>query len=135
MRSMPVFPQIDALPGAQGTTAGPDRQCQAYVRQHAPDVRRHVVWSFIRMAEQGVAVGRQPRHEAFEILAHRRICVLRNHQRCARVLQEQMAQPGPDAGVVHGRVDQTGDFNAAATACKTVAKAFSSNPTKRKPTA
>ena len=56
---------------------------------------RHIVGAFAVVLERGIAVGRQFRGEVFQIAADGWIGVLADDQRCAGVMDEQMAEaPG-----------------------------------------
>ena len=74
--SVPVLPDKHALPGSEVATAAFDGDRERRQRQDRPDVRRHVVGSFAVVAKRRIAVGRQARGEAFEIVANGRVRVL-----------------------------------------------------------
>ncbi len=55
----PVFPQIDALPGAQITTAMGDWYSQVIRCQYVPDVGGHIIRTFVTVGKGGIAIGHQ----------------------------------------------------------------------------
>ena len=99
MGSLPVFPEIDALPGAQRTAPGANRQAQARLGNQRAHVGRHIVRTLGSVAKHRVAVGDQMLHEGLEVVANVRVGVLAQHQRRAGVPAEQLAQAVVQAGL------------------------------------
>ena len=54
---------------------------------------RHIVGAFAVVSKRRIAVGHQIGGELFQIVANGRIGVLADDQRCARVVDEQVAEP------------------------------------------
>jgi len=74
------------------------------MRQHAADVRGHVVGSFRRVRVCGITVGRKFGHKCLKVTQHGRICILAEHQRCARVPNKYITQTRFDARLQNSRV-------------------------------
>lgn len=69
---IPVFAQVDSLPGSQPRPPVGDREIQAVAKQAGFEVCGKVVSAFILMPVIGLASGTATK-VALEILAHRRI--------------------------------------------------------------
>ena len=87
-----VFPQINPLPRSQREPPVANRNGKIHRRQRRADVRGHVVIAFGGMAEQRVAVRREPREKSVQIAAHVGIGVFLDQQRGGRVAQMQREQ-------------------------------------------
>ena len=81
MRGTAVFPEIDALPGAQREPAMVDGNGNVDRRQGSPDVGWHVVIAFGRMNEKRIAIRNKPGEEFLEIASHIRIGIFLDEQR------------------------------------------------------
>ena len=68
-----VFPQVDALPGAQQQPTAAQRHGDGTAAQHAACMGGHVVVAFVVVAVGRVAVGRPALRQGFHIGAHGRI--------------------------------------------------------------
>ena len=96
VRRAAMFPEVDALPGAQAEMAVRHRDAQVHRGQGRPDVRRHVVRSLDGVFEQPIAVGHETIEEALEVRADVGIRVFLNDERRRGVLQVQRAEAGPN---------------------------------------
>ena len=89
MRRMPVFPQVNSLPGSE---CGPPL-CYGYGQidcgQRRPNVRRHVVFAFNGMKEKRITVRREASEEALQIATHVGIGVLLDEERSGGMAQVQ----------------------------------------------
>ena len=65
-----VFPEIHALPGAEGESAMGDRYGEVHGGEGGAHVGGHVVGALIIMLKHWVAVGADARHETFQITPH-----------------------------------------------------------------
>lgn len=61
-------------------------------------MRSHVIGPFIHVREHRVAIRYETHHEGLEIGTHCRVGVLAEDQRRAGVMDEDVADPGLDAG-------------------------------------
>ena len=52
----PVFPQVDALPGAQITAAAGDWYRQVIRCQYVPDMGGHIIRAFVTMGKGGITI-------------------------------------------------------------------------------
>ena len=92
-----------------------DRQGHLHLGQNGAYVRRHVVRPFLGMVIDRVTVGDQACHELFQVAAYTGVGILADDQRGAGVLQEQVAQPGLDAGVTDDGLHLPGNVVGAAS--------------------
>src|SRR3982751_2543398 len=72
VRSQPVLPDVDALPGAESQVAADERDRELDRRQGGAHVRRHVVRTFVAMTKERIAVDDKAREEAVEVAHHLR---------------------------------------------------------------
>ena len=77
-------------------------------------MRRHVVRPLGVVAVGGIAVGREPREDRFEVAPHVGVGVLAQDERRAGVLQEHGAHAGADAARRHHAGDFRGNLHRAA---------------------
>jgi len=87
-----MFPQIDALPGSQAEPASLNGNTKGTVGKNRTHVGWHIVRPLGRMLEIRIAVGHAARHECFEITPYRRVSILAQYQRRARMPKKQMSQ-------------------------------------------
>jgi len=73
-----VFPEIHTLPCPQRQTALPDRKRQLRAGQNGSYVGRHVIRTLHVVNPGGVSIRSETAHEAFQVLADLRICILRD---------------------------------------------------------
>ena len=97
MGGLPVFEQKNALPRSQMHSRVHDRDYFTRSCQHHPDVRGHVVRSFVVVLEVGRVFGHEPIEEFFEIAPRSRICVLHDDEAAAGVLNENRQCASSDA--------------------------------------
>ena len=88
------------------------------MRQHRPDVRRHVVIALGIVREHRIAIAHELRGERLEVATHRRIGVLAHDQRRARVVDPHRREPVADLAVAHDLHDVARDLEGAATGCR-----------------
>ena len=81
-----VFPEVHALPGAEGESALGDRDGEVHGGEGGAHMSGHIVGAFVIMLKHRIAVGADARHEAFQIAPHAGIGVFLNDQRGAGVL-------------------------------------------------
>ena len=60
MRMMPMLPQINPLPRPKSQFAMFERDTEIYGGKRRPNMRRHVVFAFRSMLEDGIAVRTNP---------------------------------------------------------------------------
>ena len=111
-----VFPNVDALPGAEDQSAVGDGDAQVHGRQRGADVRGHVVITFASVPEKRVAIGCEAGEEAFQVTAHFRIGIFLNEQRGGGVPEVQRGEAGLQPGLADQRVDFARDLAETATA-------------------
>lgn len=116
MPRVAMFPEVDALPGAEGETAIDDGNRQRIRCQHRAGVRGHVVRPLGVVAVGRVGVGCQPCEQGFQIDAYRRVGVFAQDERGARMLQENAAQALPDSARGNHALDLARDIERAAPA-------------------
>ena len=92
MRVMAMFPNINALPGAEGRLATNDGNAEVHRGQRRANVRRHVVLALARVLKQRVAIGNQPRKKSLQIAAHFRVGIFLDQQRRGGMAQVQREQ-------------------------------------------
>jgi len=102
---LPVFAEIDALPGAERRPAVAHRQAERGLRQQTADVGRHVVGSLGIVAEEWIPPRDQALPETLDVPHDLRVGVLLDHQGCAGVLDLQGQESVMDSGTVHPRHD------------------------------
>ena len=93
---IPMFAEVDALPGAEKKAAATNRDRQAASEQCRFDVCRHVVAALERVFVVMRPVGNEFAKVPLQITAHFRTHVLVDDKRSRRVLDEQMQQAGFD---------------------------------------
>src|SRR5436190_6685911 len=84
-----VFPQINPLPGAERQFSTRNRNRDVYGGQRRPNVRGHIIFTFLGVFENRIPVRDEPRKKAFEIAPHFRISILLDNQRRGGVLHMQ----------------------------------------------
>ena len=94
-----VFPEIHALPGAEGESALGDRDGEVHGGEGGAHVGGHVVGALIIMLKHWVAVGADARHETFQIAPHTGVGIFLYDQRGTGVLQMQGGQAGGEPGL------------------------------------
>ena len=65
-----VFPEIHALPGAEGESALGDRDGEVHGGEGGAHMGGHIVGAFVIMLKHRIAVGADARHETFQIAPH-----------------------------------------------------------------
>ena len=73
-----MFPEVETLPRAEGECAAFKWDAEIHGGECGAHVGRHVVVAFGGVLEDGVAVRREPREEAFEVAADFGISVFLN---------------------------------------------------------
>lgn len=68
-----------------------NRDGQTGLGQHATHMSGHIIGAFGGMLEEGIAVGNQTGHKAFQIAAYRGIGIFTEHQGGAGVMDEYLA--------------------------------------------
>ena len=91
-----VFPQVDALPGAQIQSAIGDWNADGGGRDGGPDMCRHVIGSFIGVDEQRVAIWAEPGKEGVEIPSHIGVGVFLYDKRGRGVVDKDVADARAD---------------------------------------
>ena len=109
MTVVPVFVQVDSLPGSQTEPSAHNRHTERTVSQNRAHMGWHIVGPFCGMLEFRIAVGHATRHESLEIPAHRRIGVLAQHQRGTGVVHENKANTGLYSGFGYPRLHFVAD--------------------------
>ena len=99
VRRTPVFPEVNPLPSPQLQRTARNRDGKRGCRQHAADVRGHVVRAFRVVLVIGASVRRDALHESLEVSPYGRVRVLCDQERSARVLREDIAQADTNAGL------------------------------------
>mgnify|MGYP001815464522 CR=1 FL=1 len=117
MGRVPMLPEIESLPGTQGTAATTHRHSDVRLRQDAANVRRHVVRTFGSMNVNRVAIRHLPGHEGLKILQHGGVRIFAEHQGCARVTNEDLAKAGRDTGIPNDILHITAEFVASSALC------------------
>ena len=97
MSALTMLPQKHPLPHAQRAAAVRDGEGDFALRQHAADMRAHIVIAFQHMVKTGVAIGDEAGEIIFQIEPNIGVGVLGDDQGSAGVMDENMAQPGVDA--------------------------------------
>ena len=87
-----VFPQINALPGAEGEPSAAYGDTQIYRRQRCANMCRHVVVAFLRVYKQRVAIGHQSFEKGLQIALHVRVGIFLDEERGRGMLQMQGQQ-------------------------------------------
>ena len=116
MRRGAVFPDVDALPGAEGEFTVHDGEAQVHRGQRGADVRGHVVAALAGVLEERVAIRGEPGEEALQVAADFRVGVFLDEQRSGGVPEMQRGEAGLQAGLAHAGGDFMGDFSEAAAA-------------------
>lgn len=114
LRAGAVFPEKNALPGAQQQAAGADRDSEPGAGKNAARMGGHIVRSFEIVAVGRVTVGRQARKDGFQVAPYVGVGVFRDRQRTTGVLHEDMCQAGFHAGGGNGLRHRSGDVAGAA---------------------
>ena len=82
-----MFPEINALPGAEGEMAAFEGNAEVDGGKRRADVSGHVVFPFGGVLEDRITVRREAGKDAFEVAAHFRIGIFLNEQRRRCVLK------------------------------------------------
>jgi hypothetical protein len=80
VRPVAVFPEINALPGAERQAAVPNRKSQLRTCQHRTNVGRHVIRTFHAVRPGRIAIPHEAAHEIFQVSTDIMVCVFRNKQ-------------------------------------------------------
>src|SRR5262245_16426739 len=113
MRRGPMLPKKDTLPGSKVELSIRDRNIERSRCQDRANVRRHVVHSLGRMLELRVAVGNQPREEAFQIAPDTGVGIFTHDQRSTCVMNKDRAEAGLRVRFAHDFLDLVGDLGRA----------------------
>lgn len=97
MRDGAVLEDIQTLPRAERQASGYERNCETGLRQRGTDMRGHVVRSFRHVTEANCVFGNEMLEEISHVERHVGICVLLNHKRTGRVLDEDCKEAICDA--------------------------------------
>lgn len=62
------------------------------LRENAANMSWHVVGAFVGVLEDGIAFGHQAAHKPLEVSANHRIGIFAEDERCAGVMNEDVAQ-------------------------------------------
>src|SRR5688500_12727311 len=81
-----MFPEINALPGAEGEMAAFEGNAEVDGRKRGAYVGGHVVFPFGRVLEDGITIRCEAGKDTVEVAADFRVRVLLNKQRRRRVL-------------------------------------------------
>ena len=79
-------------------------------------MRRHVVVTFVVVPVLRVAIRRQSLQHGFDIVADIAICIFSDNQRCAGMLNEQIAQPNLNAALCDDLINVVSNIIRTATA-------------------
>ncbi len=96
-----MLPQIDSLPRTESAAATSNRDSDRRLRYYRPDMRRHVVRTFLRMQKLVSAFRYEGAHERFQIPTDVLIGIFAHHDRRTGVLDKNVAQPDTHAGSRH----------------------------------
>ena len=107
---LPMLPQKDPLPGAEGEPPAEDRDAEGGGGEGRLDVRGHVVGSFDGVGEERVVRRHQPLEPGVEVAARGRVGVLLDGEAGRRVPDEERAQPLVGAALPDHRGDPVGDL-------------------------
>ena len=116
MAFIPVLPEIHALPGSEVAALAGHRDRKARLGQHRAHVCGHVVGSFGGMPVFRVTVRGDARHDGLEVCQNGRVSVLAQHQRCAGVVYENLAQTIRNPGSADNFLNRVRNFVRAAAA-------------------
>lgn len=105
-----MFPKIGSLPRAHGKAPVTNGNRQFGSRQCRTNMRRHVIGTLCAVHPGGIAVRRNPRHEAFQVLADLWVRVLRDQKRSAGVAEEYVTEAGYDRAFANHGLQFTADF-------------------------
>jgi hypothetical protein len=87
-----MLPEKHPLPRPEIALTTFDGDRQRRQREDRTNVRCHVVRALGVMAVRGITVGHQLGRELFQVTANRRIRVLADDQRCARMVDEEVTE-------------------------------------------
>ena len=110
MRRVSVFEKENTLPRSKLHTRICDRDHFARSRQHHPNVRRHVVRSFIVVLEVRRVFGHEPVEEVFEIATRGWIRVLHDDEAATGVLDENSQRARDDTAAGQDLENLVGNF-------------------------
>jgi hypothetical protein len=113
---MAMFPDVNALPGAEGHTAAADGNGEVDGGQGGADVSGHVVVAFGGVDEHAVAVGDEAGEESFEVAADVGIGVFLDEQRGGGVTEVEGQKAVLKAFLGEPVRNVVGDFVEAAAA-------------------
>jgi hypothetical protein len=77
-------------------------------------VSRHIIGTFVCVLKHAVTVGHYSLHESFQVRAHGRVSILAQYQRCAGVVNENLADALFDTGTLNGFINQAADVESSA---------------------
>src|ERR1035437_389651 len=116
MRSRPVLPKINSLPGPEQQFAVADRHGNRTSGEHASRMRGHVVITFGVVPVGRIRVRNPALCQRFKIVANCRIGVLGNHHRAARMLDKDLNDTRSNPRCANEPRDIGGDLCRAAAA-------------------
>lgn len=116
VRGGAVFPQINALPGAEGEVAAHDGDGDAGGGQCGLDVRGHVVGAFAGVGVERVVLGDEAAEPGFEVAFRAGVGVLLDDETGRGVADEDGAEAGVDLGGTDDGTDLAGELVEALAA-------------------
>jgi|SRR5581483_3110229 len=105
MRGVAMFPEIDALPGAEGKLALRYRNGQSDSSQSGANMRGHVVGPFGCVDESRIAVRHQAAEKSFQIAPHVWVGIFLDQKRGGSMADQQGQEPRLKAVIRHPSVN------------------------------
>lgn len=96
-----MLKEKQSLPSAECEAAVDDGDHFRGPRERHAQMARHIICSFIGVDEVGRVFRHEMIKEAVQVCARRGICVLKDHQAGARVLNKHRGRAGTDAAGTH----------------------------------
>jgi len=109
-----MLPEKNPLPGPKIALTTFDRDHQRRQREDRSNVGWHVVRALRVMTVRGITVGYQTGREVFQVTANRRIRILADDQRCARMVDEQVTKTLDDPRSFDNLLNLTRDLVGSA---------------------
>ena len=84
--------------------------------EDSADMRGHIIRAFGGVFKERVSVYNHPRHKGFEIAAYRGVCIFAQNQRCAGMLNKNLAGSRADTAFCYHIGNLPADVDRFATA-------------------
>jgi len=113
MRGPPVLEEKNPLPSSKSQTSTDDWDHLRGARERHPQVARHVIRTLAGVDEPRLILRHKPVEEPMKVGPCRGVCVFKNQQTAARMLDEHRGRAGANAAGLNHALALSGDVVCA----------------------